>query len=1000
MMKINSRYKLLIFLLIKFSFLISTNSFADVTAIIYPNQDSTIVLKFNQLLNPKTTVKNDIKVIRKYVDDDRLAQENLSIDKVTVQENKIYARLSHPFLQNGIVNVSYEPGNWKFSDGNKVNKFSCTIRSRIGLIEDWDHIDQQRWVGSNLWANRLQDWQILNGVLECDIRTHDFPMPMRTVHVITRQVSPESGDKFSLTVQVRGTASHLQKGQCMAGFLIGAGSGWSDYRFGAIVQSYSGLGGGLLCVIDYAADQLTFRDNNDEQNVDVYPVISNIGHIKGEKSISASSGDILLELEVNRDHSHRYRLMLTGWDVQTGSFLGAAILKNRSEKDITGSLALVAHPGREGFRESLAFTDFRCWGSMLKYHPERELGPIIGTLYSLNKAILKMTVQFMPVAWYGKFLDRFPQPLVAELKYKTKTASNWENAQKARITQPEYLAFFRVENWDASLDYDYEVNFRDKFGKIHRYAGIVRNDPIEKERVSFVALTGMGVMGRRADARTPGEGTDQVDAHLTGRWSPSNVWFPHREIIFNIKKQDPDIIFFTGDQIYENNPTKPDRRDRFPVLDYLYKWYLWHWAFRDLTKDRPCICQIDDHDVYAGNVWGYSGKLNLTGLNSDGGGYMMDPLFIQMVERTQCMHNPDAYRFIEPLKNSFSSYFGSLTYGGISFAILEDRKFKTPPPGKSFQPQDEILLGNSQHRFLDEWSADWANAQLKVIVSQSTYASNHTDWDDGGLKDYDTGGYPKAGRDRALGAFRKARAFIVCGDQHLATLNRMGIERPRDAALQFCVPAVGNIYWRWFFPEKYLKIWEERGKTEIPDVSGDYVDEFGNHFQVLAVANPDNPDVIKLGRTKAWIPRTDDLIQKRVSQGDGYGRVIIDKASRTITFECYPFDADLEIGEKAQFRGWPYTISFDELDARTPVGYLPELYFENITNPVVHVINEKDGATVYAIRTRDKTYTPPVYERGTYTVRVFDPENSEREKIVKDLEPVKSQSEKRIKISW
>ena len=22
-------------------------------------------------------------------------------------------------------------------------------------------------------------------------------------------------------------------------------------------------------------------------------------------------------------------------------------------------------------------------------------------------------------------------------------------------------------------------------------------------------------------------------------------------------------------------------------LDYLYKWYLWSWAFRDLTKDRP-----------------------------------------------------------------------------------------------------------------------------------------------------------------------------------------------------------------------------------------------------------------------------------------------------------------------------------------------------------------------------------------------------------------------------
>jgi hypothetical protein len=491
MIKTNSRYKLLMFLLIKFSFLISTNSFADLTAIIYPNQFSTIV------------------------------------------------------------------------------------RNRLKLIENWDQIDYQRWVGSNLWANRLQDWQILNGVLECVVRTQDSPMPMRTVHTITREVLPESGEEFHLAVQVRGTVSHLQKGQCMMGFLVNAGNGWSDYRAEAIVQSYSGLGGGPLCVIDYAADQLTFRDNSNEQNVDGYPVLSNIGYIKGEQSISSSSGDILLVLRVNKDHLNRYTLMLTGWDVQTGSFLGAAILKNCFKKDIIGSFAIVSHPGKTGFREPVAFTDFRCWGSMLKYLPERELGPIVGTLYSLKKAILKMTVQFMPVAWHGKFLDRFP------------------------------------------------------------------------------------------------------------------------------------------------------------ILDYLYKWYLWFWSFRDLTKDRPCICQIDDHDVYAGNVWDYRGELNLTGLNYEGGGYMMDPLFVQVVERTQCLHNPDAFGFTEAMKNSFSSYFGSLTYGGISFAILEDRKFKTPPPGKSFQTEDEILLGNPQHRFLDEWSADWTNAHVKVIISQSTYASNHTDWDDG-----------------------------------------------------------------------------------------------------------------------------------------------------------------------------------------------------------------------------------------------------------------------------
>jgi hypothetical protein len=141
----------------------------------------------------------------------------------------------------------------------------------------------------------------------------------------------------------------------------------------------------------------------------------------------------------------------------------------------------------------------------------------------------------------------------------------------------------------------------------------------------------------------------------------------------------------------------------------------------------------------------------------------------------------------------------------------------------------------------------------------------------------------------------------------------MGIEKPGDAALQFCVPAVGNIYWRWFFPEPFLEQWEASRKQEPPDVSGDYLDGFGNHFRMIAVANPGSPDVMGLGRTRAWLPQTDDVVRKRVSKGDGYGRVVVDKVKQRITLECYPFDADLSRGAAAQFPGWPRTFSFDEL---------------------------------------------------------------------------------------
>lgn len=956
-------------------------------AIVSPDQDSVVTLVLDKDLDTETTSIDGITISHRFFDQDHLAQESLSIRDINVEPRRIRIKVVGSFAESGVFLISHEPGKWRHSDGSTVGAFSLVIRNRTGIIEDWDPVGNRRWVGPNLWANRLQDWEIVNSVLECGIRPGDFPMPIRTVHAITREISTKSGDRFHLAVEVRGAVSGLQEAHSMAGFLIGAGRGWSDYRAGAIVQGYSGLGGGLLCVVDYAAEQFTFRDHNDETGVDAYPILPGIEIIEAETVLSRSSGNILVEFSAAKDSSDLYTLTLSGWEKETGTFLGGAVMRNRSEKDITGSFAIIAHPGKAGFREPPSFSDFRCWGSMLDYHPEREFGPIVGTLYSLNKGVMKMTVQFMPVAWPGHYSDRFPLPLVTDLEYREKGVSAWQTAGKVRITQPEYLAHFRVENWHSSRDYEYRVVFEDKLVKRHFYSGTIRKDPVDEPEVSFVALTGMGVMGRRADSETPGEGAEKVDGPLTGRWTPANLWFPHREVVSNITAQDPDIIFFTGDQVYENNPTRPDRRDRFPVLDYLYKWYLWHWSFREVTKDRPVICQTDDHDVYQGNIWGDGGTLNLTGLNSDGGGYMMDPLFVQIVERTQCMHNPDSYGFRERMRNSFSSYFGGLTYGGISFAVLEDRKFKTPPPSDSYVPEDGDLVGEVQLRFLEEWLEDWSHAFVKIVISQTTYASTHTTgqvyWDEG-LKDYDTGGYPKEGRDRALEMFRRVGALIVCGDQHLATVTRMGIEKPGDAAVQFSVPAVGNIYWRWFFP----------------DVSGDYLDEFGNHFRIIAVANPDNPDVIQLGRSKAWAPRTHDLILKRVSQGDGYGRVVVNKARRTITFECYPFDANLEDGPKTQFKGWPYTVSFDDLDARTPVGYLPDLHFQGTSTPVIHVINEKNKETVYVIRMWDKTYSPPVFEHSVYSVHVLDPDYPEKEKVIKGMRPSGRPGKKKVRIRF
>ena len=65
------------------------------------------------------------------------------------------------------------------------------------------------------------------------------------------------------------------------------------------------------------------------------------------------------------------------------------------------------------------------------------------------------------------------------------------------------------------------------------------------------------------------------------------------------------------------------------MLDYHDKWQRWCWAFRGLTRERPCITIPDDHDVYHGNVWGAGGR---AAKRPDDGGYIMPPEFVNMVQ--------------------------------------------------------------------------------------------------------------------------------------------------------------------------------------------------------------------------------------------------------------------------------------------------------------------------------------------------------------------------------
>ncbi|MGY8720267.1 MAG: hypothetical protein ACKVI3_21090, partial [Verrucomicrobiia bacterium] len=75
--------------------------------------------------------------------------------------------------------------------------------------------------------------------------------------------------------------------------------------------------------------------------------------------------------------------------------------------------------------------------------------------------------------------------------------------------------------------------------------------------------------------------------------------------------------------------------------------------------------------------------------------------------------------------------------------------------------------------FIDNWAQDWQDADMKVALSATIFTGGaHIHGDANGRlhADMDSNGWPQAGRNRALGSLRKAFAFHLAGDQHLATI--------------------------------------------------------------------------------------------------------------------------------------------------------------------------------------------------------------------------------------
>jgi hypothetical protein len=750
---------------------------------------------------------------------------------------------------------------------------SAAVRSQRAVeqpVERWSNTHDRVWLGESVWANPMEDWRIVDGAAQCQSTGGN-----RNIQLITHQL--ERADlAFAMSVRI-GQVERTGP-DAGAGFRIGVRSDLDEYRSNCFAGDGldTGLIGGRLV--------LDGQTSSTDREVDVQ--------------------DFTLRLAGAPDGA-RYSLTLTveSPDGQVIDSLTRAVESSR----VLGNVALVngyragtqRRPNQQG--TTYRFSNWTAGGDAFVVRHARAFGPILWSMYTLSDSggadgfVLSMSALTGPLGERDN----------SDVELHVRQDGGWIVLGSARLDPDAWVASFRHPNWDARRDTPYRLVYRQR---------------------------------GRDGAVVTGEWTGTIKANPVGRplrlaalTCQNDYGFPYEPVARNLIRLDPDLLYFSGDQIYEGHggygiirePAQP------AILNYLRKFYQFGWSFRDAMKDRPTLCIPDDHDVFQGNLWGEGGA-RMRVLNqgaSAHGGYREPARMVRAVHRTCAGHHPDLHD-PTPVEQDISVYYGEMVYGGVGFAVIADRQWKSgpervdtgdgradhvPEPDFDTSTLDQpglVLLGERQEAFLEQWADDWHGHTMKVLLSQTVFAgvATHHGRHDGYLKaDLDSGGWPQTARNRAIEIVRRSMALHVCGDQHLATLSQYGVDRQRDSNWAFCTPAISAGYQRWWRPDEIGMTHERRPAHGLPD-TGEFVDGLGNKVYVYAVGNP-------------MVPTADNRYDVAHQKGSGFGFVTIDTEQKTYRLDAFRFSVDALDGDPAnQFPGWPVTVQQKENAGNNEIG--------------------------------------------------------------------------------
>ena len=841
---------------------------------------------------------------------------------------------------------------------------SCDSTTSATFQSDWtDTSIDRHWAGQAYWLNPLQAWRQAEGKLRCEVSGGD-----RNAVLLTRSIHEGSGS-FEMSVDINRlnssdvkttdenqasksgtqdqalTTGVLSKGlheTGWVGFQIGIKGQFDDYRDDAIKGI--GLSAGIT------TDGVLFIGSLEHTKVtDIASVVGGTFTLSAHPSSNTESYDLTV---MYTEGSSKESQSLTA--TVHGSWLPGlmAITCSQSIPDtISHQKERPNYTDLKDLNKSIGgstnygFSNWKVRGDKITHHDDRSYGPILWAQYTLSDQIMKMSAQFVPIG--------------NNTRSATLVIDGIER-QTSEIDQNGRNALFRITDWDDSIDHDYKISYTDKAGENYIYEGVIKKNPT-KAKLKLASLSCVDDRG-----------------------------FPHQDLVDNVASHKPDFIAFHGDQLYERVAGYGVERNS--ILDYQRKWYIFGWSFRDLMRSTPTVIIPDDHDVFHGNLWGEGGKAadvskGYGNFGQDSGGYKEPAEFVNMVHRTQTGHLPDPYD-PTPVLQDISVYYSHLKYGGVSFAILGDRQWKTAPKQffpdaaiengwpqntswdaktEAFHPKAE-LLGPRQEAFLKDWIMDWTDdTEFKAVISQSPFCNVATlpadIWhdkyvpglkrykvgeyptDDRPVADFDSNGWPQNKRDKAIKTIRKGFALHITGDQHLGSTGQYGVDNYGDGGYWISSPAVANLWPRRWFPAAA----SEGGKTsdDTRRYTGNYEDGFGNKITVKGIANPHDID------------REPSMVYDKAP---GYSIISFDKSTRDIDIAVWPRWAgpDRTAPDNVPYADWPININQLENYGRKVVGYLDEISVDG--EDVLHLFDQDTNDIIYAYRPPAGQFEPMVFD--------------------------------------